>query len=54
MWTILDTIIIFLFLLGMIGIGIFVKDKTRNPLDFFVANREFKWFAAAVSMFCYI
>ena len=51
MWTLLDTIIIFLFLIGMIGIGIFVKDKTRNPLDFFVANREFKWFAAAVSMF---
>ncbi|MGI6685464.1 MAG: sodium:solute symporter family protein [Bacillota bacterium] len=51
MWTILDTIIVALFLLAMIGIGVFVKDKINNPLDFFVANREFKWFAAAVSMF---
>lgn len=51
MWGILDTIILVFFLGFMLWLGISNKEKNKSAEDFFLGNRSFGWFAAAMSMF---
>jgi SSS family transporter len=47
----LNTLILALYLAGMIGIGLFFSGKQRNAEMFFLGGRKLPWLAVAMSMY---
>lgn len=46
----IDSIIIIVYILSMLGIGYFVGKDNESQEDYFLANRSMPWFAIALSM----
>ncbi len=49
--SLLDSVIIFLYLIIVLSIGIRIKNQDRNTKEYFLANRNLGWFAVGISLF---
>lgn len=49
--TILDAIIILLYVVAVLTLGLYIKNSDKNLTDYFLAGRKLGWFAIGISLF---
>lgn len=49
-WTLIDGVVMVLYILGIVFIGSLFARRQKTASDFFLANRRFKWFPIALSV----
>lgn len=49
--SIYDSIVILLYLITVMGIGLYLRNKDTNTTDYFLAGRNLGWFAVGISLF---
>lgn len=49
--TIYDSLIVFIYLLAVLGIGLKVRNHDKSTAEYFLANRNLGWFAVGISIF---